>query len=245
MSNPQALDIVIPYHPKDVETIIKCVDSCRMFVKDVRNIYILSRDNPHVDGTTWIPEESFHFKMADIRAAGIREDRVGWYFQQLMKIHADMVIDGLSENFLIVDSDVVFKNQVDFFNANGKPYYAFGREYYEPYFKHMARLFPGLTKQFADKSGICHHMVFNLHVLAEIRGKIGGDAVAWKAILGAVDTTEMSGFSEYELYFNYMIKYHPSEMEIRPLAWTDARYESDNDNNYHYVAYHAWMRIRR
>jgi hypothetical protein len=244
MTSLHELDIVIPFHPKDTPSVLKCIRSCKQHVEGCRNIYLISKDDPHVDGAKWVPEESFPFKFDDIKAMleGGRGDRYGWYLQQLLKLYADTVIDGLSEHYLVVDSDVVFKNRVQFITADGTPCYAYGREYYAPYFAHIARILPDVHKVFPDRSGICHHMIFTRRILEEIRGRLGGADAAWKTIIGAIDKNELSGFSEYELYFNYMLIYHSSQMQIRPLSWTDARYESDNDNRYHYVAYHSWMR---
>jgi hypothetical protein len=238
------LDIVIPFHPKDTPSVIKCVDSCRLFVEGCRNIYLISKENPGIEGTNWVPEDAFPFKFADIEAVlqGGRVDRTGWYFQQFLKLYADTVIGGISEHFLIVDSDVVFKNMVKFIEADGAPCYAYGGENYQPYFALISKILPEIRRVFPDKSGICHHMVFSCTVLEEIRSRLGGTAAAWRTIMAAVDKNELSGFSEYELYFNYMLTHHSAKMHIRPLAWRDARYESDNDNNYHYVAYHSWMR---
>jgi hypothetical protein len=241
-----ALDIVIPFHPKDTPSVVKCVDSCKLFVEGCRNIYLISKTNPGIEGTIWVAEDAFPFKFADIEAVlqGGRVDRSGWYLQQLLKLYVDTIVCGgqLSEHFLIVDSDVVFKNHVQFITEDGIPCYAYGREHYNPYFTTLSKILPEVHRVFPDKSGICHHMIFSRKVLEEIRNRLGGAATAWKTIMAAIDKYELSGFSEYELYFNYMLIHHSSAIKLRPLQWKDARYESDNDNNYHYVAYHSWMR---
>ncbi len=237
------MDIVIPFHPKDRESVAKCVISCRVFVKSCRTIYLISKEDPNIKDTVWIPEESpaIGFKYADI-APRVREDRIGWYLQQLLKLHADILIPSISEHFLIVDSDVVFRRPVTMFSHDGKPCYAYGREYYKPYFECMSRLIPGLNRQFEDKSGICHHMIFTRKYLEEIRALLGGKEIAWKTIMDVINPTELSGFSEYELYFNYMIKNHMSEIVIRQLQWKDAPREHSSDKMFDYVAYHSWMR---
>jgi hypothetical protein len=244
------MDIVIPFHPKDIDTVQKCVISCRVFVEKCRNIYLVCREDPRIPKTIWLAESAFTFSYDDIRAelASVpngRVERTGWYLQQLLKIHIDDVLgDKLSDNFLVVDSDVIFRRPVSFIAEDGICLYAWGREFYTPYFTAMGRMLPGLGRVFADKSGICHHMVFNRGVLRELKERIvgGSGRPAWKAIIDAVDKSELSGFSEYETYFNYVLKYHPSAIRLRQLAWRDAAYESADDRNYDYVAYHAWMR---
>jgi hypothetical protein len=245
------MDIVIPFHPKDTASVRKCVISCRVFVEGCARIFLVSREDPAISGTIWVDEDRFPFSFSDIHAIMTaeptgRKDRTGWYLQQLLKLYIDTVVEDLSPHYLIVDSDVVFKRPVQMICGDGIPCYAYGREKYPPYFTIMERLVPGLGRQIEDKSGICHHMVFSRWAVAEIRERIcagqGQGHNAWKVIMAAVDKQELSGFSEYELYFNYMLRYHADKIILRPLRWKDAPREMPDDREYDYVAYHAWMR---
>ena len=51
-----------------------------------------------------------------------------------------------------------------------------------------------------------------------------------------------SGASEYEIYFNYMLAYHPKNIIIRQLNWRNISSKSEI-NNYDYVAYHHYRRV--
>jgi hypothetical protein len=244
------MDIIIPFHPKDAPSVRKCVISCRVFVQSCRNIYLVSKENPNIKNTIWIDESLFPFTYNDIHVCmtvdGGRADRTGWYLQQLLKIYVDTVIPELSDNYLIVDSDVVFRRPIKMLTDNNIPLLCHGHEYYKPYFTIMNKLIPGLERQIANKSGICHHIIFTRTIMKEIRECIetiaGTGEPAWKIIMNAVDKNELSGFSEYELYFNYCLKYHPNSIIIRGLRWKDAPCEMPDDNTYDYVAYHSWMR---
>ena len=56
-----------------------------------------------------------------------------------------------------------------------------------------------------------------------------------------VNLNYTSGASEYEIYFNYIFKYHVDSVKIRKLKWINTDIldiNSDND----YISYHWWMR---
>jgi hypothetical protein len=53
-----------------------------------------------------------------------------------------------------------------------------------------------------------------------------------------------SGASEYELYFNYMIKYYPNKIIVRNLSWkntSEKSITSINVSGLDYVSICAWM----
>jgi hypothetical protein len=54
----------------------------------------------------------------------------------------------------------------------------------------------------------------------------------------------MSGASEYEIYLNYVLKYHKEQVKIRKLEWINAENNPNNytESNYHYVSWHYFMR---
>jgi hypothetical protein len=63
----------------------------------------------------------------------------------------------------------------------------------------------------------------------------------WITFIKLVNNTEQSGASEYELYFNYMLKNHPDKIKIRELRWKNSS-RMDNDNDYDYISVHHYMR---
>ena len=56
-----------------------------------------------------------------------------------------------------------------------------------------------------------------------------------------IDKNE-SGASEYEIYFNYMLKYNPDKIQIRKLNWKNTNKLNSNNRNYDYISYHWYMR---
>jgi hypothetical protein len=82
------------------------------------------------------------------------------------------------------------------FIENNKFLYNYGSEYHIPYFIHMIKLSKNLEK-ILNISGICHHMMFETKYIIELFN-----------MLETVTETNNSGASEYEIYFNYILKYH-------------------------------------
>ena len=58
-----------------------------------------------------------------------------------------------------------------------------------------------------------------------------------KCVMPSID----SGASEYEIYFNYMIQYHPNEIKIRFLSWNNV-YTISEDRGHVYESAHCWVR---
>jgi len=54
-----------------------------------------------------------------------------------------------------------------------------------------------------------------------------------------------SGASEYELYFNYMFKYHKEDIIVRDLRWSNVSKNSLPDNyllsDYNYISICSWI----
>jgi hypothetical protein len=147
------------------------------------------------------------------------------------------------------------------------PLFATGTEYNPSYFDHMSRLHPELKRQI-NASGICHHMMFTKTYLEELFKLVedyssnrtlcpkdntccfdenGAQATVlrpfWKIFLEEVSQpVPASGASEYEIYFNFMIKYHQSDMLIRNLSWLDCGSLSYAQPHHDYIAVHHWRR---
>ena len=60
-----------------------------------------------------------------------------------------------------------------------------------------------------------------------------------------VTDVSLSGSSEYELYYNYILKNHSDRIEIRQLNWKNVNnlnLEVDSESNFDYVSYHWYSR---
>jgi len=241
-------DIVVPVGPNDVGRIHRQLAQLQFAVGRRHTFVITARQAdglPQFDGCETIDEASFPFKMADVAAAHGARTRNGWYFQQLLKLYAS-VIPGILDRYLIVDADTFLLRPINFVvsgtntvvGANAPqpiPAYAIGTGLHAPYFAHMACLHPLLIRMYPDLSGICHHMVFQrahieiLFALVEDFHSRGGQAGApkkefWQIFLDSVNPADYdgSGASEYEIYFNFLLRLFPHEIAVRPLRWANA-----------------------
>ena len=108
---------------------------------------------------------------------------------------------------------------------------------------HMLKLDEDLVKVYGNISGICHHMMFEKKYIIEIINKIEekhNDKFYNIFLKFVIDVTD-SGASEYEIYFNYMLKNYRNNVDIRQLKWCNTSiFNADAD--YDYISYHWYMR---
>ncbi len=256
----EPIDVVIPCTEKDIPTLNKCIRGIRANCKEVRRVIVVSKKHltKHAE---WYDEKRYPFSMSDVakqllgskkKAERYMKDpknRLGWIYQQLLKLYAPFVIPGISGNVLILDSDTIFLNHVTFTQKKGAACFNTGSEYHKPYFKHAKRLLPYLHKVHRKFSGICHHMLFQKNVLEHLfkEVKTRHHVPFWKAFLKCIDHKELygSGASEYEIYFNYAC-IRSKQFTIREFKWQNInRLDQINQfkkTGYHYVSCHTWAR---
>jgi hypothetical protein len=226
-----------------------CIEAIRKYGARVRDIYVVSPIKL-TDKAIWIDEASFPFNKKSVasnlfqdEAKAVeylekhRKGRIGWYLQQLLKLYSPIVIPNISSNVLILDSDVIFLQPIEFLNEKNEPLFCPGREHHKPYFSHAAKLLPGFVRCLDGEkwaSGISHHMVMQrdsiIQLLALIESIHG--VPAWQAMCHCINaTTDLpkSGFSEYEIYFNFILS-SGSQGHVRPLHWKNAQNSFNWDN---------------
>ena len=244
-----SFDIVIPVGPNDLSIISSTIQYTQANVLNYRNIYLVSKHEIKLNGCIYVSEDHFPIQFEGVQEIADFRNRVGWYFQQIIKLYAGRSIPDLLENYLVLDSDVYILKPTAFMN-NGIPLFATGTEHNPFYFDHMSRLHPELKRQM-NASGICHHMMFRKTYLEELFKLVedysSNQTTAlrpfWKIFLEEVSQPiPESGASEYEIYFNFMIKYHQSDMHIRNLSWLDCGSLSHAQPHHDYIAVHHWRR---
>lgn len=232
-------DIVILVGPNDIANIETQLAHCRRNIIGFNKIYIICYD-PEViiDGCIMVQENQFPFTISDVAEVFARyqnkNNRNGWYYQQLLKLYCGFVIPDLLEQFLIVDADVYFLKPIEFV-SNGRTLLNISDNYevHRPYFTHMEKMHPEFKKHVAG-SGICHHMMFHKTYVKEMFDMVEKHHMPflsipfWKIFLEMVEEhikyppyAIESGASEYEMYLNFMIYYHSDLITIRKLKWED------------------------
>jgi len=257
----EPIDVVIPCHAKDSRTLELAIEGIRKYGIDVRRIITVSAA-PLTSKAEWFDEARYPFSKQDMldilfgddqvqkdAYAGSPDNRLGWIYQQLLKLYAPFVIPGISNNVLILDSDTIFLKSVSFFDDAGNALFNPGVEYFLPYFEHMARLLPGLKRVYTQHSGISHHMLFQLSILEDffkdIREVHGTEP--WQALMKCIDRRHLygSGISEYELYFNYVFarnyKAKIRKLKYRDMAFNKRDIAASKKAGFNYVSCHAYM----
>ena len=240
-TNTYFFDIVIPVGPNDANIIKQQIVYTKKNIVGYRNIYLVVSDSSlNIEGCISIPETIFPFSIKTIENIHGKSSRCGWYLQQLIKLYAGNIISGILEKYLVIDSDTHFLKPTRFTKMN-KSLYAYGTEFHKSYFEHMKRLDPSFIKVDKEHSGICHHMLFETIYINEIIQIVEQrhNDTFYNIFIKEVDNTDYnySGASEYELYYNYMLQYHPDKIKIRPLKWNNLRRLS-NTGIYDYESIH-------
>jgi hypothetical protein len=235
-------DVVVPLGPNDEDIVKLCIDSIRKYVRDVKNIYVISHRAIDISGVVVVTEEIFPFTKDDIKQyAG--DKKASWYLQQLLKLYAQTVITSLHDNVLIVDADTIFNRSITFMHGN-KFLFNVNNNIHNPYFKHMGLLHPSFTAYKRGISGIVNTMIVNRGIIKEIFKIVEEyhSEAFWRVFMKAVDNSEPSSASEYEIYFHYIMKNHPGRANIRMLYFDNSG-KRDNivkGGMYHYINYHGW-----
>lgn len=240
MTNPQ-FDVVIPLGPDDIDVLDKVVSCTKKNVIGCRNIYVITYKPEDLknDDCIFINENIFPFNINTLGEYTNYSSRTGWYLQQLLKLHAGFYVPDILENYLVIDADTCFVKPTSFFE-DGIPLYNVGTEYFIQYFQHMQKLHPSLVKQ-NQYSGVCHHMLFNRELLKHLFSMVElntGD-IFWHSFMKYLDPQHiyLSGASEYEIYFNFLLIYHRDKMKIRELRWMNV-FQKIPDLNYYSWHHH-------
>lgn len=254
------IDAVIPCHEKDKVTIDLVIEGIRKNVKNVRRIIVVSASKL-TDQAEWFDERNFPFTKESVAYEIFKnnkeaeeyindpKNRIGWIFQQFLKVYSMFVIPDISSNVLIVDADTIFLRPVEFQDSKtGAGLYNPGTEYHAPYFTHLSKVLPGFKKIFPKYSGISHHMLFQRSVLEELFTQViqvhGQEP--WKVYCAAIDKKELPGSCmcvEYEFYFNFVFEW-TNLVKIRPLKWANLPFNKFNaykDKGYDYLSCHAYL----
>jgi hypothetical protein len=237
-------DVLYVVHSKDIGVLKWGMRSLLCRLRGIGKIWVVSNASPQVkellaeiEAETgnhgrigWHDEKSFPFKWADIDLYMKCGNGCGWYLQQLLKLYAGRTIPNIRD-YLVADADLVWYNNIEIvagMGNDGKPtgyYYNTAAQNHRAYFDHAAKLTGGkVTRMQSQISGVVHHMLFKLDVLESLMKlceDLNAGEIFWKVLLKSVDPKAYNSVSEYELYFNYALKYHPDTIHLRHLTFAN------------------------
>lgn len=216
-------DVVVLAGPNDFEVIDKTIKYNQINVIGYRNFYVItpSPEKVKIEGIIVINEDIFPFNIhKDFEK--IPSERRGWYLQQLIKLYASYCVPGILDKYLIIDADTAFVKPIQFIDENGKYLYSTSSQNHFPYFEHMKRMHTDFEKTH-EESGICHHMFFEQNSVTEMFKMVETrhNKEFWKVFIESVDNSSSSGASEYEIYFNFIVKYKKDDIVLRKLKALD------------------------
>ncbi|MCA9770722.1 hypothetical protein KC460_05120 [Candidatus Dependentiae bacterium] len=257
-SNSHTIDVIIPCTSKDKRTLELCIEGIQKNGKNINRIIVIS-DKKLTDNAEWFDEKKYPFSRIDIATYIFkdkqktknyltkRKNRIGWIFQQLLKLYALFVVPDISDDILVLDADTIFLRPITFIDEDGTALYGIGSEYHMPYFEHGKKLIPGFKRVIESVSGICHHMLFQRSVLQDLFTVVEQHHKEkfWQAFCNCIDLKNLAGScaSEYELYFNFIFD-NQYPVKIRKLRWSNIRFSNFNKKKkepYDYLSCHTYL----
>lgn len=236
------MNVVLVAHATDFAFALRAALAASLFVHPTpKSIYIVTdisslleehREQVIGNGFKLIDEndERFGFTRSDVSAViSWCPSRIGWYYQQLLKLYAWRVLPEDFPRYLVIDADTVFFRPVSFVLEDGRTLLTQASEHWSSYFSHMAKLYPTLRRVIPNVSGVAHHMLFdryNVNSLMRIVESHHSDVTNkpfWRIFLDCVerDASNTSGASEYETYLNFCLLHCAQSIRVRSLKWTN------------------------
>jgi len=230
-----SIDVVIPTHEKDLNTLNICIDYARKNVINLNEIYYVSR-NKLTDKAVWISEEIFPFTLEDIAKKIGKHWRTCWYYSSLIHLSSPIVIPNLKKYVLMLDSDTIIIKPTKFVENDISLLNISPTDGLQCYYEHLTKLIPSLKKQHSW-SGICHNILINREILMDMISRIEKihNKPYWEAdidvtlqpyrSLGEKNPSDVSGkhktgqgrITFTELYFTFALQYHSDKVKIRKL----------------------------
>lgn len=213
------LEIFIPCLEKDLINLELNITNIYKFLKHpIKRINIVSPRNKLIENFCKKNNVNYIFEneILDKNKLKInykvnKYDRSGWLYQQLLKYSFDSISE--TENYLVIDADTILTIPQVYENS-GKYILLISDEYHEPYFENYFKLTGIIPK--SNLSSVAHSMIFNKIVLKNLKTHIEEhNKLNWiDSIISNIDKNELSGFSEYETYGQWVLENY-SELYIR------------------------------
>lgn len=208
----EPIDVVIPIIAKDLHILPICLEGVKKCVAHpIQQIYIVAPVQQEIlefckeHHLQFVDETSiFGFSPKELNIQYISEkgevrDRSGWLFQQLVKLSGKV---GTCQHYLCIDADHVLIHPHVFLTKEHKTVFYMSYEEHQPYYDNIHRLIPDL--QLDSLSYVDHKMLFDKEQLKVLHQALGGEDLWLKTIIGHYDHYCHAGFSEFEMYGNFV-----------------------------------------
>lgn len=237
--NKLKFDVVVPLTLVDVPTfkenyyyILKYLPCKRIVILGNTNI---KREVSNLESVVFVNEDELYPDLSFDKVRKIKkvlsgsERRTGWYFQQFLKMAYSYIC--AEDYYLIWDADTIPIKKIDLFSNTGIPFLDY-RQYEksdECYNETQNSLLADETlKKSVQKSFITEHMLINVEIMKNLINDLASSGTAdkksfWINILYSIPQKQinLSGFSEFECYAAYVLKYYPQKYCLR--LWKNLR----------------------
>ncbi|MCF0178727.1 MAG: hypothetical protein HUJ97_00580 [Bacteroidales bacterium] len=212
------IDVVVLLLPRDLHIFRLGLEGIRNCVTNtISEIYVVAPEDAEVrqfckdNGLNFVPEnEVFGYPPSELglcitEPSGKSYMKNGWVFQQFVKLSGKI---GKSQYYLCIDADHVLLKPHTFLCKDGLPVFYMSSENHQPYYDILYKLIG--KRRLTPLSYVAHKMLFDKKQLENLHNCIEDYCeMSWKdAILEKYDRTISSGFSEFELYGNFVAKKH-------------------------------------
>ena len=219
VSSDTPIDIFIPLGARHLSTLPFVIKGARKYIRHpVLHFFVVSNNASSVKDlckqldVTFVDElDVLGYDKHSIEYRCRKgQDRAGWLYQQLLKLHADRVSD--QNKILVLDAGTVFVRP-KIFCHQGQDILDYSDEWHLPYFSMYKRMMD--QNPLAKVSFVCNYMLFDRDKLIAMKAEVLKkhhkqiDAV----IIELIDRAECSGFSEFETYGNYVLNKWPTEIK--------------------------------
>lgn len=215
MPSETPIDVVIPIIRKDLDILPLCLEGVRRNVRQhVKSVYIVAPRDADIEA--FCQQEQLQFtdeqtilgmvpgelNLQVQRPDGSTVDRSGWLFQQLVKLSGNI---GTCDYYLTIDADHILLQPHVFLTSDEVPVFYMSDECNTPYYHNIHRLMGYRYRSLF--SYVDHKMLFSKQHLELLRAAIlkANPGKSWtEAIVQSYDRKETSGFSEFELYGDFV-----------------------------------------
>lgn len=252
-------DVITPLHKKDFENYKKYLSTNIKNLNNSNNIYYISDIDYKINKSNFINENLYPFSKEDIKnylKNYINKERINWYYQQFLKLYIFRINKQFKDYVLILDSDIILLKQFSILKEKPILYYINlknNKTIHKPYINSINYLFPNIKVE-KNKSSICHHMLFNKKILNNLLDLIENrfNKPAWVSICDSIiyylknNIYNISIFSEYELYYNFILNYYKNNYEFKTnINFIDiniSKFDWINKKDLNFIGNHSWKK---
>jgi hypothetical protein len=225
-------DILITVSQKDFNKLPFVLESINFHIKGIHKYHLIApvtipEEYIWVEADVHRDEEVIDFDFSKIKMTS----RQGWYRQQFIKLFQQVT----TNNYLVVDADTIINKPIEIEPAS--PCFFLGRDQHHlPYF-HLMKTVLDLDRVYPH-SFISELMFFKRGMIQYLLNekKMTPEEFFNSCVEVINQMNEGSGFSEYELYGNFVSKYWPNAYTYKNVSvchrWKKRRWTDDEIRNY-------------